>query len=363
VFTIYLKFSHLIISAYFRFDIYAAIKFLRCTPFDDLRYWRTWIETKRGSSPRLQALLKSILLRRTKQQLQESGEIKSLPEKHIEQIKVSLNGEERAVYNRIMVLSKQIFAQFLTQQQAKHNNFTYDNNNLGKLHQKFARIMKVDREIKSHEILTLLLRLRQICCHPGLVKSVLEDGDINKEELDNDLNASANDSDVDILNKLQNLKIGDQNGNQGAGQSGEDITITQDSEVFNFDIPSSKIEVLMNIIREKLLTTDDKAIIVSQWVTYLNIIKAMLEVENIAYCELNGSVPVKYRNDIVVEFNRPKSRQKVMLLSITAGGVGLNLVGANQLYFMDPHWNPQIEQQAQDRIYRFGQTKNVKIVK
>lgn len=348
------------------FDIYAAIKFLRCNPFDDLRYWRTWIEVRGGgSSPRLQALLKSILIRRTKQQLMESGEIQSLPEKHYEQVSVALTREERAVYNRLLALSKQIFAQFLAQHNAKHNNFTYDNENLHKLHQKFAKIMHVDREVQAHEILTLLLRLRQICCHPGLVKSAIESSELDKESIDNELNESNNDSDLDILKKLQNLNIQDKNPNDSQGESpfSQDVKVSLDSEVFNMDIPSSKIEKLMETLRQKLLHTNDKAIIVSQWVSYLNIIKAMLDVECIKYCELNGSVPVKFRNDIVVDFNKESSGIRVMLLSITAGGVGLNLVGANHLYVMDPHWNPQIEQQAQDRIYRFGQKKNVKIIK
>lgn len=52
---------------------------------------------------------------------------------------------------------------------------------------------------------------------------------------------------------------------------------------------------------------------------------------------------------------------QIMLLSLTAGGVGLNLVGANNLLLLDPHWNPQLEAQAQDRIYRVGQTKPVQI--
>lgn len=50
-----------------------------------------------------------------------------------------------------------------------------------------------------------------------------------------------------------------------------------------------------------------------------------------------------------------------MLLSLTAGGVGLNLCGANNLFFIDPHWNPQLESQAEDRVYRIGQTKPVTI--
>lgn len=51
------------------------------------------------------------------------------------------------------------------------------------------------------------------------------------------------------------------------------------------------------------------------------------------------------------------------MLSLTAGGVGLNLVGANHLILVDLHWNPQLEMQAQDRIYRLGQTKTVHVYK
>lgn len=52
-----------------------------------------------------------------------------------------------------------------------------------------------------------------------------------------------------------------------------------------------------------------------------------------------------------------------MLLSLTAGGVGLNLVGGNHLFLVDLHWNPQLEMQAQDRIYRVGQKKQVNVYK
>ncbi|VDK85488.1 unnamed protein product, partial [Litomosoides sigmodontis] len=62
-------------------------------------------------------------------------------------------------------------------------------------------------------------------------------------------------------------------------------------------------------------------------------------------------------------FNGTVSGPRVMLLSLTAGGVGLNLVGGNHLFLVDLHWNPALEQQASDRIYRIGQTKNVFIHK
>jgi transcription termination factor 2 len=311
------------------FDIYAAIKFLKCTPFDDLRYWKTWIEVRGGgTSQRLQTLLKSIMLRRTKQQLQESGEISNLPKKTCEEVMIDLNREERLVYNKIMSFSQAIFAQFLNQYNEKHGTQNYDSNRLQKLHSRFAKLNNVNREIQAHEILTLLLRLRQICCHPGLIKQMLEKHDMLGDQLDvGDENADHDASDTDLLDMLKKMKIGDDHNRNETAISNN---LTLEDDVFSMDIPSSKIDKMMDFFREKIAQTEDKAIIVSQFVSYLNIIRGMLEVEGVGYCELNGSIPVKDRNDIVVNFNKKTSNAKVMLLSITAGGVGLNL-GKNLL--------------------------------
>lgn len=306
------------------FDMYAVIKFLRCRPFDDLMYWRQWIENKKGNSPRLQILLKSILLRRTKTQLMESGEVKSLPNKIFEEVKVTLNPEERKVYMKIAAYSKAVFARFLQQQQDKHNNFTYDQMQLQRLHSKLQRAYRVD-EVKASQILVLLLRMRQVCCHPGLIKKALDDIGIENESMDG-VNESVHESDGDLIKKLQDLQINE----NGIG--------AVDEAVYDMNVPSSKLDKLVDILREKLEDTDDKIIIVSQWVSFLDIIRGMLEIEGIEYCELTGRIPVKKRNDIVVEFNRQASKARVMLLSITAGGVGLNLVGANILFILDPHW-------------------------
>jgi transcription termination factor 2 len=66
--------------------------------------------------------------------------------------------------------------------------------------------------------------------------------------------------------------------------------------------------------------------------------------------------PFRYQKYITISL-------QIMLLSLTAGGVGLNLIGGNHLFLLDPHWNPQLEAQAFDRIYRVGQTKSVHIYK
>merc|ERR1712106_1186471 len=67
------------------------------------------------------------------------------------------------------------------------------------------------------------------------------------------------------------------------------------------------------------------------------------------------------RGNIVEDFNNNQQGPQVMLLSLAAGGVGLNLVGANHLFLLGMHWNPQLEAQACDRVYRVGQTREVKI--
>merc|ERR1719450_543643 len=93
----------------------------------------------------------------------------------------------------------------------------------------------------------------------------------------------------------------------------------------------------------------------------LEVVKKHVNNIGLKIAEINGKVNVKSRADIVDDFNRKDGGAQVMLLSLAAGGVGLNLVGANHLFLLDMHWNPQLEKQACDRVYRVGQTKEVKI--
>ena len=113
-----------------------------------------------------------------------------------------------------------------------------------------------------------------------------------------------------------------------------------------------------------ILEKGEKMIIVSQWTGMLGIISAHLSAIKGATHEIfSGSVPIKKRQGIVDRFNDQSEDLMILLLSLTAGGVGLNLVGGNHLLLIDIHWNPQLESQAQDRIYRFGQKKNVHVYK
>lgn len=339
------------------FDLFAVIKFLGYHPFDDLFYWKNFLQTskKAASSPRVQRLLESILLRRTKEQIQE---IEPLPGKTIENIPFKLNAKERIIYNRLMAHSQAIFAEFLSQQQAKNSDFCYDQTKLAKTYSAFSRKYKGNNEeIKQYQILVLLLRLRQACCHTGLIKEMVEKNELNCDGGDNGTQNHHESADTsDIARELEQMNLLDHNDSQF-----EDL-FDAENEVFDTSEPSSKINIMMEKLKE-IVKENHKIVVVSQWTAHLDIVKTMLCRANIGHCEFNGKIPVKDRNNIIENFNDPNSRAKVMLLSLTCGGVGINLVGANIMFIMDLHWNPQLEKQGQDRIYRFGQKKPVTIYK
>jgi len=101
-----------------------------------------------------------------------------------------------------------------------------------------------------------------------------------------------------------------------------------------------------------------KALIFSQFLGMLALIRKELEAKGIPYVYFDGSTSATAREDAINEFqNNPDC--KVFLISLKAGGIGLNLTAADYVYIVDPWWNPAVEQQAIDRTHRIGQTKNI----
>ncbi|RNE97085.1 putative DNA repair and recombination protein RAD54 [Trypanosoma rangeli] len=103
----------------------------------------------------------------------------------------------------------------------------------------------------------------------------------------------------------------------------------------------------------------DKLVIVSNFTQTLDVIANMCRSKRISFFQLDGSMPVKRRQEVVDRFNVPSSQEVVFLLSSKAGGVGLNLIGANRLILFDPDWNPANDAQAMGRVWRDGQKKRV----
>ncbi|MDE5856538.1 MAG: SWF/SNF helicase family protein, partial [Anaeroplasmataceae bacterium] len=91
-------------------------------------------------------------------------------------------------------------------------------------------------------------------------------------------------------------------------------------------------------------------------------LEEMLDAEGISYYELDGSTPAQKRIELVEDFNVNPS-VKIFMISLKAGGTGLNLTGADMVIHLDPWWNVSAENQATDRAYRIGQTKNVHVIK
>lgn len=119
---------------------------------------------------------------------------------------------------------------------------------------------------------------------------------------------------------------------------------------------SSKVDRLMELMQE-LRENGHRALIFSQFTSFFAIIREALDKEKIPYLYLDGSVPMKKREEMVHEFQEGDC--PFFLISLKAGGLGLNLTGANYVIHLDPWWNPAIEQQATDRAYRIGQTQKV----
>jgi len=126
----------------------------------------------------------------------------------------------------------------------------------------------------------------------------------------------------------------------------------------NVTIESSKIKAFLNLVRN-LLENQHKALIFSQFVRYLDKIKAVLDEENIAYHYLDGSTPIKERQKTVAAFQA--GEKDLFLISLKAGGSGLNLTAADYVIILDPWWNPAVEEQAADRAHRLGQSRPVTV--
>lgn len=119
---------------------------------------------------------------------------------------------------------------------------------------------------------------------------------------------------------------------------------------------SVKIDLLINHITEK--TGHHKILVFSQFVKMLELVEKELRKEDIPYSYLDGQTSLKEREARVSRFQEDEE-VRVFLVSLKAGGTGLNLTAADYVYILDPWWNPATENQAIDRCYRMGQKKNV----
>ena len=124
---------------------------------------------------------------------------------------------------------------------------------------------------------------------------------------------------------------------------------------------SSKMLVLLQELRA-CISVGDKAVVFSQWTSFLDLLSPALTSNGIRFTRLDGKMSNQQRAAALTSFASNPS-VSVFLISLKAGGVGLNLTAANRVYLMDIWWNPAAEDQAVDRVHRLGQLKAVDVVR
>ncbi len=117
----------------------------------------------------------------------------------------------------------------------------------------------------------------------------------------------------------------------------------------------------LDILNNAILS-GHKVLLFSQFTSMLDILKKELDESSIPYMELTGKTKSDKRLEMVNKFNT-ENDVKVFLISLKAGGTGLNLIGADIVIHFDPWWNISVQNQATDRAHRIGQKKNVQVFK
>uniref|UniRef100_G1SDP6 Transcription termination factor 2 n=1 Tax=Oryctolagus cuniculus TaxID=9986 RepID=G1SDP6_RABIT len=339
-------------------DMYSLLKFLRCSPFDDFNLWKSQVDngSKKGGE-RLSILTKSLLLRRTKDQLDSSGRpLVTLPQRKFQLHRLELSEDEETVYNVFFARSRSALQSYLKRHESGSSlSGRSPDNPFSRVAQEFGSSgpgssMAADSPRSSTvHILSQLLRLRQCCCHLSLLKSALDPTELKSEGLVLSLEEQ--------LSALTLSELHDPVPSPTVSLNGTCFKV----ELFEDTRESTKIASLLaelEAIRSN--SKSQKSVIVSQWTSMLKVVALHLKRHGLTYATIDGSVNPKQRMDLVEAFNRSSGPQ-VMLISLLAGGVGLNLTGGNHLFLLDMHWNPSLEDQACDRIYRVGQQKDVVI--
>lgn len=133
--------------------------------------------------------------------------------------------------------------------------------------------------------------------------------------------------------------------------------------------PSTKVRALLDELEKSRQETEAlpvgeppiRSVVFTEWTSYLDLLEYALEKAGHTFVRLDGSMNVKQRAQVLIDF-KTNPAITVLLVSIRAGGQGLNFTAANKVYMMEPQYNPGVEQQAIDRVHRLGQEREVEIV-
>uniref|UniRef100_H2USD6 Transcription termination factor, RNA polymerase II n=1 Tax=Takifugu rubripes TaxID=31033 RepID=H2USD6_TAKRU len=319
------------------------------------KLWKAQVDNgSRRGRERLNILTRSLLLRRTKDQKDAAGSpLVTLPDRTCEVHRLKLSQDEKAVYDVVFAQSRSTLQNYLKRHEEKDVNKgnPSSSNPFSRVAQEFglsqtgsavSGSQQPQQASSTVHILSLLLRLRQCCCHLSLLKKTLDSSELNGDGIV-----------LSLEEQLNALSL-----TSSPSQAGPKDTVALNGTQFPSELFEETSESTKYLSACPLVTC---SVIVSQWTSMLRIVAVHLRRIGLRYGIIDGTVNPKQRMDLVEEFNTNSKGPQVMLVSLCAGGVGLNLIGGNHLFLIDMHWNPALEDQACDRIYRVGQTKDVTI--
>ncbi|KAF6118993.1 helicase like transcription factor [Phyllostomus discolor] len=365
-------------------DLWSLLSFLKLKPFLDREWWHRTIQRPvtmgdEGGLRRLQSLVKNITLRRTKTSKIKGKPVLELPERKVFIQHITLSDEERKIYQTVKNEGRDTIGRYF---------------NEGTVLAHYA------------DVLGLLLRLRQICCHTHLltnaVSSSVPSGNDTPEELRKKLIRKmklilSSGSDEECAICLDSLTVpvithcahvfckpcicqviqneqphakcplcrNDIHGDNLLECPPEELACDTEKKSNMEWTSSSKINALMHaLIDLRKKNPNIKSLVVSQFTTFLSLIETPLRASGFVFTRLDGSMAQKKRVESIQCFqNTEAGSPTIMLLSLKAGGVGLNLSAASRVFLMDPAWNPAAEDQCFDRCHRLGQKQEVIITK
>ncbi|CAN6250250.1 unnamed protein product [Urochloa humidicola] len=310
-------------------DLYSYFHFLKFEPYSKYSSFRYMIKNSLSKNEtrgykKLQTVLRIVLLRRTKETLLDGEPIIKIPPKTIQLSKIDFTKEQRTFYLN--------------------------------LEDSFRQTLK--RPPKDAVAATCGHVFCRDCVHDKLI-----DNDDVKEKVCPASPHCGKEISPDSLFSAYALKL-------CLWPKSEDqpFSICESSYV------SSKIRATINILKSIINTENDhdamgsttseiaptKVIVFTQWTGMLDLLEHSLTSNHIEFRRLDGSMPLNIRERVVKEFNTdPEVR--VIIMSLKAGNLGLNMVAACHVIMLDPWWNPSAEDQAIDRAHRIGQTRPVTV--
>ncbi|KAK6454682.1 ATPase/DNA helicase [Scheffersomyces xylosifermentans] len=412
-------------------DLYSLVKFLELDPWNNFSYWKTFVtlpfEQKKISQTLevIKSILEPIFFRRTKNMKSKDGKpLVELPEKEVIIEEIKFNEKEEKLYNWLKARASRSFKEGL----------------------KTGQVLK-----QYSQILTHILRLRQVCCHVDLIgsskemeeeaieetkdeemKSFLQeimksktDGFENETKMKEVMyslypKVDLKESECSICTQspiplgemvvtpcghqfcltclLEHIDFQDSVRSKfcpncrnpiskyrlfklrGRDTSHNEVRFHSRDEIesrdykfqlylYDPDKTSSKNQALITHLRHlKEQCPGQKVIVFSQFSSYLDILENELKIQggnDFTIYKFDGRLHMQDRQKVLEKFNENSRNDKItiLLLSLKAGGVGLNLTTASRAFMMDPWWSPSVEDQAIDRIHRIGQNETVKVIR